>query len=113
MNDALPATPPQIATFSHRFIPAAQPSRRLIVVLHGLGDSSEGFLWLPEHLGLPWLNFLLLDAPNPYFFDGFSWYDIQHPAPGVLAGRALLVQLFGELTVQGWRNEDIVFFGFS
>ena len=60
-----------------QFIPAAgPPSRRLMIVLHGLGDSLEGWLWLPAALQLPWLNFLLVNAPDRYY-GGWSWYDIE------------------------------------
>ena len=36
-----------------------------MIVLHGLGDSMEGYRWLPEALQLPWLNYLLVNAPDP------------------------------------------------
>ena len=39
------------------FIPAADKnSRRLFVVLHGLGDSIAGWRWLPGALALPDMN---------------------------------------------------------
>jgi predicted esterase len=45
------------------FIPAAEKnSRRLLVLLHGLGDSLEGWRWLPDALKLPSLNYLRLSA---------------------------------------------------
>ena len=34
-------------------IPATEKSSRLMVMLHGLGDSIEGYRWWPEALGLP------------------------------------------------------------
>ncbi|HZI33613.1 MAG TPA: serine esterase, partial [Candidatus Binatia bacterium] len=56
-----------------QFIPAAdQASRRLFVVLHGLGDSAAGWSWLPGALNLPWLNYLLVNAPDEYY-GGYSW----------------------------------------
>jgi len=58
------------------FIPAAEKgSRRLLVALHGLGDSAAGMSWIPEALNLPWLNYLLVNAPDEYY-SGFSWYDL-------------------------------------
>ena len=46
-------------------IPSANPaSRRLVVVLHGLGDSMAGWRWLPEAMRLPELNYLLVNAPD-------------------------------------------------
>jgi phospholipase/carboxylesterase len=112
MPPALPAGPPTLTALQSRFVPAAQPSRRLMVVLHGLGDSLLGFTWMPPMLRLPWLNYLLVNAPHPYFI-GFAWYDIEDPEPGVLQGRGLLRRLFAELGAQGWPAADTVLFGFS
>lgn len=103
---------PHITALDHRFIPAAQPSRRLMVVLHGLGDSMAGFFWMPGMLNLPAMNYLLVNAPNSYVM-GYSWYDIDNPEPGVLKGRGLLNALFSELEAQGWGPEDVILFGFS
>ena len=64
-------------------IPAAEKnSKRLMVMLHGLGDSIEGYRWWPEAMGLPWMNYLLVNAPDEYF-GGWSWFDLQDHAPGV------------------------------
>jgi phospholipase/carboxylesterase len=93
-----------------QFVPAAQPpSRRLMVVLHGLGDTLEGWLWLPRALRLPWLNFLLVNAPQPYY-GGFSWYDIE-TGSGIESSRQLLFQLLDGLA--DYPAEQIVFSGFS
>jgi len=88
-------------------------SRSLMVVLHGLGDSREGYRWLPEALGLPWLNYLLVNAPDRYF-GGYSWYDFSGDAgPGVERSRGLLFELLDEQRRQGWPTEETVLFGFS
>ena len=65
------------------FIQARQDAGpRLMIVLHGLGDSMEGYRWLPEAMQLPWLNYLLVNAPDPYY-GGFAWYDIgRRSGPG-------------------------------
>jgi len=105
-------TLPEVTSFEHLFFPAAQPAGKLMVVLHGLGDSAEGFIWMPQHLGLPHLDILLVNAPNPYFM-GYAWYDIEDPRPGVLHARNMLGQLLTELAAQGWKNENIILFGFS
>ena len=72
-------------------IPAQQvPSRALLIVLHGLGDSSQGWEWLPGELRLPWLEYALVTAPDPYY-GGYSWYDLPGDAgPGVRRSRELL-----------------------
>jgi hypothetical protein len=36
-------------------------------MLHGLGDSIEGYRWLPDRVGLPWMNYLLVNAPDDYY----------------------------------------------
>jgi phospholipase/carboxylesterase len=93
-----------------QFIPATgPPSRRLMIVLHGLGDSVEGWLWLPAALRLPWLNFLLVNAPEPYY-GGWSWYDIDSGA-GLESSRQLLFQLLDGL--KEYPAGQIVFSGFS
>jgi phospholipase/carboxylesterase len=88
-------------------------SRRLMVVLHGLGDSDAGYRWLPGALQLDWMHYLLVNAPDPYF-GGFSWYDIYgEGAPGVLRSRALLFELLDEQRRCGFPTELTTIFGFS
>jgi phospholipase/carboxylesterase len=95
------------------FIPAPEKnSRRLMIVLHGLGDSIEGYRWWPEAMQLPWLNYLLVNAPDPYY-GGFAWYDLQDPAGGIERSRALLLQLLDQLAAKGFPADQIVFSGFS
>ena len=88
-------------------------SKRLMIVLHGLGDSMDGYRWLPRALRLPEMNYLLVDAPDPYG-DGFSWYDIYGvPAPGILRSRELLFQLLDHEAANGFPTEQTCLFGFS
>lgn len=103
---------PRITALETRFIPAPKPSNRLAIVLHGLGDSMDGFAFLPQLMGLPWLNYLLVNAPNPYF-TGYAWYDIDTPAPGILASRERLQALFAELDAAGSPTEHRLLAGFS
>jgi len=84
-----------------------------MVVLHGLGDSMEGYRWLPGALRLPWLNYLLVNAPD-FYYGGHSWYDFAHdPAPGVERSRRLLVGLLDDQREAGFPSEETVIFGFS
>jgi phospholipase/carboxylesterase len=93
-----------------RFIPAADSeSRRLMIMLHGLGDSLEGYAWWPRALGLPWLNFLLVNAPDPWY-GGFSWFDIES-GEGIERSRRLLFQLLDGLGE--FPAEQVVVGGFS
>ena len=95
-------------------VPAVETnSRRLMLVLHGLGDSIEGYRWLPPALRLPWLHYLLVNAPDSYF-GGFAWYDFSGDAgTGVERSRALLFELLDEQRKRGWLAEQTMLFGFS
>ncbi len=98
----------------HRLIPAAEPnSKRLLLMMHGLGDSLAGYLWMPEVLRLPWLNYLLVNAPDDYY-GGFSWFDIDGDiAPGVRRSREKVVELLDAFRAKGWPTEETVIGGFS
>ena len=98
----------------HEHIPAVEPdSKWLIVILHGLGDSMEGFRWLPEALNLSWLNYLLVNAPDPYN-DGYSWYDfMDDPDPGVTRSREALFELLDAQRDNGHPTGQTFQFGFS
>jgi phospholipase/carboxylesterase len=88
-------------------------SRRLMVMLHGLGDSIEGYRWLPEALDLPWLNVLLVNAPDEYF-GGYSWFEYPGDmAPGILRSRKLLFDLLEDLSAKNFPAEEITLGGFS
>jgi phospholipase/carboxylesterase len=99
---------------THELIPAKEAdSKWLMVVLHGLGDSMEGYRWLPDALDLPWLNYLLVNAPDDYS-GGFSWYDIyENPATGVERSRAALFELLDAQREAGFPTDQIFQFGFS
>lgn len=96
------------------FFPAIRSdSRRLMVMLHGLGDSTAGYRWLPEALGLPWMNILLVNAPDPYY-GGYSWYDFTgEMEPGVQRSRKLLFELLDAQREKGFPTESTVLGGFS
>jgi phospholipase/carboxylesterase len=96
------------------FIPAGErDSKWLMVMLHGLGDSIEGYRWMPEALNLPWLNFLLVNAPDAYN-GGFSWFDYpDNIGPGVVRSRKLLFELLDDLKAKGFPPEQITLGGFS
>lgn len=88
-------------------------SRRLMVMLHGLGDSIEGYRWLPEAMGFPWLNYALVNAPDEYY-GGYSWYDFAHdPHPGVVRSRKSLFDLLDELRARGFPSDLTTLGGFS
>jgi phospholipase/carboxylesterase len=91
---------------------AAGP-RWTMVVLHGLGDSLAGWRWLPDALGLPWLGYRLVNAPDHYF-GGWSWYDFAgDPRPGVQRSRRRLAALLAALEAEGAPPERTFLLGFS
>lgn len=96
------------------FIPAAQKdSKRIFVVLHGLGDSVAGWRWLPGELDLPWLNYLLVNAPDEYY-GGYSWFDYpRNIAPGIHRSRKLLFELLDKLLAKNFPADQITLGGFS
>ncbi len=102
------------AMLTTELVPATdRNSRRLMVVLHGLGDSMEGYRWLPQMLDLPWLNYLLVNAPDSYY-GGYSWYDYAGaPGPGVRRSRELLSGLLDQQRERGFPNDQTILFGFS
>lgn len=95
-------------------IPARESgSKRLMIVLHGLGDSLAGYRWLPGELNLPWMNYLLVNAPDDYY-GGYSWYDFAgDPGPGIARSRARLSELLDAQRARGFPTEQTVLFGFS
>src|SRR5256885_11267701 len=99
----------------HNEFIAAQDSasRSLLITLHGLGDSIEGYRWLPEAMNLPWLNYLLVNAPDEYY-GGYSWYDYAGEiTPGVTRSRQLLFELLDARRSSGWPTEQTILGGFS
>jgi phospholipase/carboxylesterase len=101
-------------TLEHEFIPAQEVnSRRLWIMLHGLGDSIAGYRWLPETMRLPWMNYLLVNAPDEYY-GGYSWFDFGGDiAPGVERSRKLLFDLLDSRRAAGFPTEQTILGGFS
>jgi phospholipase/carboxylesterase len=88
-------------------------SKDLLVALHGLGDSMEGYRWIPRMLEIPTLNILLVNAPDAYY-GGFSWYDFAaDPGPGVQRSYKLLESLLNDSVEKGFPTERTILFGFS
>lgn len=98
----------------HELIPAEQKdSKRLLIMLHGLGDSLEGYRWLPEAMNLPWLNYLLVNAPDDYY-GGYAWFQFGGDiVPGVQRSRKLLFDLLDALRAKGFPTDQTTLGGFS
>jgi phospholipase/carboxylesterase len=103
-----------MSTLDYELIPARNGgSDRLWVMLHGLGDSINGYRWMPEAMALPWMNYALVNAPDEYY-GGYSWFDFAGDmTPGVLRSRGLLSQLMDELCGKGFPSELTILGGFS
>ena len=99
--------------FKSKFIAAAKPSEKLMIVLHGKGDSFHPFKKFNLELNLPDMNYLLLNAPKKYL-GGYSWYgEPPYQREGVLRVREKMFQLLKDLEEQGWKAHNIFFLGFS
>jgi phospholipase/carboxylesterase len=99
--------------FEHQFIPSKRKSDRLMIVLHGKGDSLDPFLAFDKELGIRGMNYLLLNAPRKYL-DGFSWYgDGPGKKTNVMKIRKKMFQLLEDLQAEGWSTDKIFLFGFS
>jgi len=97
----------------HIFIPAKIPSKKLMIILHGRGDSSQGFTFLAEYLAIENMNYLLLDAPDDYF-GGYSWYDLPpHQLDGIIYSSSLLTHTFDTLFEEDFNAHESFLFGFS
>lgn len=90
----------------------ADATGKLVVVLHGRGDSSAGFHWMPQAMALSGVSYLLVNAPDPWF-GGRSWYGMPPDhLPGVRRSRDLLESLFEEIEAE-FAAQDTLLFGFS
>lgn len=103
----------QTSLFKSYFIPSVRPSRKLMIVFHGRGDSLKPFKKFQAELGLRDMNYLLLNAPRK-FLKGYSWYgEPPSERSGVLRIREKVFKLLAELEEYGWKSSDIFLLGFS
>ena len=95
------------------FIPSKIPSKKLMIILHGRGDSSEGFVGLPPYLDIDEMNYLLLDAPFEYF-TGHSWYQLPpDQLPGIEYSSKVLTEILDEVFREDFNANESFLFGFS
>ena len=67
----------------------------------------------PQALGLPWLNHVLVNAPDEYYGGG-SWFNFPGDSlPGVQRSTKLLFELLDDLRARGFPTEQTVLGGFS
>lgn len=95
------------------FVPSQVPSKKLMIVLHGRGDSSEGFINLPDFIKIEEMNYLLLDAPFEYF-GGCSWYQLPpDQLPGIEYSSKLLTETLNTVFSEDFNVGESFLFGFS
>lgn len=95
------------------FIPSKVPSKKLMIILHGRGDSSRGFTFLPPYLNIDEMNYLLLDAPYDYY-GGFSWYDLPpNQLEGIAYSSSILADILDTLFEEEFNAHESFLFGFS
>jgi len=101
----------------HDILATGTPAR-WVMVLHGLGDSKDGWKPIADHLAIPDTGWIFVQAPDCYH-DGWSWFDLRLPDPRpdttqVFRGRDRLRHLLNHLeTTRGIRCEDLTLMGFS
>jgi len=99
--------------FRSHFIPSIKPSKKLMIVFHGRGDSLHPFKDFQAELNMKDMNFLLLNAPRR-FMRGYSWYgEPPYEKQGVVKIREKVFALLKDLEEQGWTSSNIFLLGFS
>jgi len=95
------------------FFPSKTPSNKLMIILHGRGDSAEGFRFFPQELNIPDMNYLLLNAPFEYY-TGFSWYDLPpNQLPGIEYSQKVLTDILDKVFQDKYEPSQTILFGFS
>jgi phospholipase/carboxylesterase len=105
----------------HEIVPASRPAAAPFhcLVLHGLGDSMEGWKPAVELLDLPEVGWVFANAPEEYGpYGGYSWFDLLPDMTPDLAGvrasraavEAVVAHLLGELDIP---SERLFVLGFS
>ncbi len=99
--------------FESHFIPAKVKSDKLMIVLHGRGDTLKPFRSFDTELKTKNLNFLLLNAHRK-FLTGRSWYaEPPQQRASLERLRMSFFKLIHELNIQGWKTKNIFLLGFS
>ena len=97
----------------HIFIPSKVPSKKLMIILHGRGDSLHGFHFLPSYLNMEDMNYILFNAPYDYF-GGYSWYDLPpNQLQGIAYSSGLLAEALDILFESDFNADESFLFGFS
>jgi phospholipase/carboxylesterase len=103
--------------FQHEWIPASRSiprsRQKVMIVLHGHGDSLKAFRDIKNELRIPNMNYLLLNAPRR-FAEGYTWCALSpRTVSGVKQIREKLFALVDELKLAGWRPDEVFWMGHS
>lgn len=95
---------------------SAQPKTdfKVMLVMHGLGDSLEPYQIFTQEVNVTNLHYLLLNAPMEYF-TGLAWFmpDPPNPEEAVQKSTELVLNEINFLIEEGFKPEDILLCGFS
>lgn len=98
-------------------VPAASPSRGLVVLLHGWGANAQDVVDLSPALDLSGIAFACPNGPmaHPYSAEGRMWYDLESPTwAGLEAGRMQLNDWLDDcIASSGVPPERVILAGFS
>lgn len=87
---------------------------KVMLVMHGLGDSMGPYEELTKEINITGLNYLLLNAPEAYF-TGFAWYPLgaKDPESALKNSVQLIINEINFLIDEGFSPSDIILCGFS
>ena len=104
--------------FDYTYLPAVNfgqtSAQKIMVVMHGLGDSKNSYVDFCKELNVSGLQYLVINGPIDYY-GGYAWYEPppEKPQQGLLNSLEKLERVLEELLKQGFENEDIFVLGFS
>jgi phospholipase/carboxylesterase len=102
----------------HHFIPSVNKGmtsgHKLMIVLHGRGDTLDSYKTLTSEINVTGLNYLLLNAPFTESF-GYTWYDDSFDLMDHRYKESLkkLKGVLSSCLGAGFSQSDIFLFGFS
>ncbi|MCF8059015.1 MAG: hypothetical protein K9K67_06950 [Bacteriovoracaceae bacterium] len=105
-------------TLGHHFIPAVNKGmtsgHKLMIVLHGRGDTLDSYKTLTKEINVTGLNYLLLNAPFTEYF-GYTWYDDSFDLKDerYLVSLQKLSEVLLSCIEAGFEPHDTFLFGFS
>ncbi|EWC47494.1 hypothetical protein DRE_00462 [Drechslerella stenobrocha 248] len=124
----MPGSPPTSSTFPSSITCTIVPSPKsdpanVLILLHSIGDTQEGFANLAKSLNLPETVCISLCAPKtlPFGLRGYQWsedvifqgQDLSLDAKFEKAGSRTLKTVVAKLMAEGWKSREIFFFGWG